>query len=141
MILAALFVGGQEALEGEPPCGQARHAQGRDHSARAGNGGNDDIIGSAQGHQVLAGIGNGRGTGVGHQSAGFSIENTFQNPLAAFGAVVLIIADEGFLDAHMVQQLQTDPGILGSDKIRLFQSFTAPLGNVPQIADGRGDEI
>ena len=54
---------------------------------------------------------------------------------------MLVVADKAFFDAEMVQQLQGYAGILRRDKVRIFQCFTAALGNVTQITDGGRNEI
>ena len=54
---------------------------------------------------------------------------------------MLVVADKAFFNAQVVEQLQTDPGIFCGNKVGLFQSFPAALGNIPQIADGGGDKV
>ena len=42
---------------------------------------------------------------------------------------------------QMVQELDSHPGVLRGDKVRLRQGLGHALGDVPQVADGRGYKI
>ena len=136
-----ILVDGQEALKGEPPGGQAADGQGVDGGAAAGDGQHLHAAFRAQPHQVLAGVGDGRGPGVGHQGAGLACQQPLQNGLTGGDVVVLVIADQGLFDLKVVQQLYGYPGILRRDKIHGLQRLHRPGGEVPQVADGGGDQI
>ena len=54
---------------------------------------------------------------------------------------VLCLEDIQLPDAEAVQKLQRDPGILRGHEVRLSQGLLGPGREVPQVADGRGDQI
>ena len=95
MLIPALFRRREKALEGEAPCGQAGNAEGRNHGAGTGDGGDGDVSFSALPDQVLTWVRNGRGTGVRHQGADLPGLNSIQDFPAAGSFVVLIIAHQG----------------------------------------------
>ena len=138
---ALLFVGGQKPLEAESSGGQPRHRQGAHGGAAAGDGLHGDVLLSAQAHQVLSGIADGRGSGVRHQGAALPRQQTLRNGGACGGPVVLVITDQGLADVEVVQQPQGHPGILGGDKIRRPQCFHRPGRQVPQVADRRCHQV
>ena len=54
---------------------------------------------------------------------------------------MFVVADEGFFDTEMIEQLKGYAGILRRDKIHRFQNFRRAGGKVPQIPDGRAHKI
>ena len=54
---------------------------------------------------------------------------------------MLVVADKAFFNSQMIQKLQRYPGVLRCDEIRLGKSLGTSLGDIPQIADGRGDKV
>ena len=117
---AALFGGGEEALKAEPARCLAGDAQRRDGGTGAGNGTDSDACGGALLHQILAGIGNGRTAGIGYQGAGLTGQDPFHNFITFESLVVLVVANQAFFDAQMVQQLQRNPGIFRGNEICSF---------------------
>ena len=141
MLPPALFIDGQKALKGEPAGGKAADGQGVHRRAAAGDGQNLHAVFRAQPHQVLAGVGNGGRAGVRHQSAGLACQQALENGLPGGDVVVLVVADQGLFDFKMVQQLDGYPGILRRDEVHGLQRLYRPGREVPQIADGGGDQI
>ena len=74
MLPPDLFCGGQEPFKAEPAGGQAGNGKPGDHGAGTGDGRNHDACFGAGTDQVLAGVRNGRGTGVGYQGAVFTAQ-------------------------------------------------------------------
>ena len=141
MFPAAFFVDGEEALEGEASGGQTADGQGVDGGAAAGNGPDLHAVFCAQPHQILAGVRDGGGAGVRHQSAGFPGQQSIQNALPGGDVIVLVIADQRLFHAEMVQKLHGHTGVLRGDEVRVFQRFHRTGGEIPQIADGRSYQI
>ena len=141
MLGAVLLRRGQEALKREAPRRQAGHAQRRDGGAGAGDGADRHARLRAQADQILAGVGDGRGSGVRHERARLARQNALDDARAACRLVVLIIADERLFQLQMVQQPQRHPRVLGRDKIRLRKHLAAALGDIGQIADRRRHKI
>ena len=52
-----------------------------------------------------------------------------------------MVADKGFDNVEMVEQLQGDPCIFGGDKIHLFQRLNGAGGKIRQVADRGADDI
>ena len=138
---ALALAGGQEALEGETPGVQTRYGQRGDGGAAAGYGLHRHAVFGAQRHQLLPGIADSRRTGVRYQRAGLACQQPGQNGLSRRRPVVLVIADQRLFDVEVIQQLDGHAGVLGGDKVRLRQRLHGAGGEVPQIADGRGDQI
>ena len=141
MLPAAFFGGGEKTLKAEPPGGLPGDAQGGDGGAGTGDGAHRDSRLGALFDQIFSRVGNGGAACVGNQGAGLAVQNPLDDLVSFEGLVMLVVADKAFFDAQMIQQFQGDPGILGGDEVRLFQGFPAPDGDVPQIADGGGNEI
>ena len=138
---AAFLVDGEEALKGEPPRGQAADRQGIHCRAAAGDGEHLHPIFGTQPHQILSGIGDGRCTGVRHQSTGLPSQQPLQDGLARSGMVVFVVAHQGLFDLKVIQQLHRDPGVLRGDEVHGSQRLRCPGREVPQVADGRGHQI
>ena len=136
-----LLAGGQEPLEGEAARGQAGHRQSVHGGAAAGDGQHLHAVFGAQAHQILAGVADGGHARVGHQGAGLASQQAGQDGLSGGGAVVLVIADQGLFDVEVVQQLHRHAGILGGDEVGALQRFHGAGGEIPQVADGGGDQI
>ena len=141
MFPAALFRCGQEPLKAEAACRLTGDAQGGDDGAGAGNGANRDSRLGALLYQVLTWVRDGGASGIGYQGAGLSGQNAVQNFFPLEGFVVLVVAHQGLFQFQVVEELQRDPGVLRGDEIRAFQRGLCPGGNVPQIADGGGNQI
>ena len=141
MLEPGALVDGQEALEGEPACGEAGQGQGGDHGAGAGYHQHGDAVLRAEPDQILAGVGDGRHPGVRHQGAALARQEPAQDDGAALGLVVLIVAHQRALKAQVGQQLQGNAGVLRRHKIRLFQGLHGPGRDVAQVADGRSHNI
>ena len=86
-------------------------------------------------------VGDGGAARVRHQGAALPGQQPLQDPGAALLFVVLMVAHQGLFDPQVVQQLQGHAGVLGGDEVRRLQGLGAAPGNVPQIADGRGDQV
>ena len=138
---AVLFVHSQKALKGKPPCGLAGDGQGRYQSAGAGYGADGNPRLPAAGHQLLPGVGDGGGARVGDQGAALPGLKPAQDSLSAGLGAVPVVGDHGLFKPQVVEQLHRHPGILGGDKVRLFQRIRHPPGDIPQVADGGGDQI
>ena len=69
------------------------------------------------------------------------LQQTAENGLSGGVAVVAVIGDHRLFDVQMVQQLHRHTGVLGGDEIHLSHGLRHAPGNVPQIADGCGDEV
>ena len=141
MLPTAFFVRGQKALEAEAPGRQAGDAQRRDRRTGAGNGADAHARLCAERDQILAGIGDGGGTGVGHKRTALAGKQSLDDARAAFIFVVLIIADKRLFQLQMVEKLQGNPRVLRSDEIRLRERFFRTRGDIAQIADRRGNKI
>ena len=102
MFPAAFFVDSEEPFKGEAPGGQTADSQGVDGGAAAGNGPDLYAVFCAQPHQILAGIGDGGGAGVRHQSAGFPGQQPIQNVLPGGDVIVFVIADQRLFHAEMI---------------------------------------
>ena len=138
---AVLLVHGQKALEGEPGGGQARDRQGVHKGAGPRNGHHRDILGGTLGHQLLAGVADGRGAGVGDQGAALPGQQTGDQLIPPGVGIVAVIAHHGLLDVQVVQELHRHPGVLCGDEIHRPQGVSRPKGHVAQVPDGGGDQI
>ena len=141
MLPAAFPIDREETLKGEPPGGQTADSQSVDGGAAAGNGPDFHAVFRTQPHQILTGIGDGRGAGVRYQSAGFSPQQPAQDSLPGGDVVVFVVAYQRLFDAEMVQQLYGHAGVLRGNKIRVFQGLCRPRRKISQIADGGSDQI
>ena len=95
----------------------------------------------ALGHQRLAGVGDGRGTGVRHQGAGLPRQQPPKNLLPALGLVVFIVAHQGLFDPQVVEELEADPGVLGGDEVRQGQGVPTAWEMSPRLPMGVGTRL
>ena len=138
---AVFLVHGQKALKGEAPGGLAGGGQGRDQGAGAGDGHHGDALLGAPGHQLLPRVRDGGHPRVGDQGAVLPRQQPVQHRLAPRLRVVAVIGQHGLFQPQVIEQLDGHPGVLRRDKVRLRQGLGHALGDVPQVADGRGDQI
>ena len=141
MLTTALFGGRQEAFKAESAGALTGDAQRGDDRAGTGNGAYGDACLGTLLHQIFAGIRDGGAAGIRNQSAGLTGEDPLYNKITLTGLVMLIVADEAFFDAHMIQQLQRDAGIFRGDEVRLLQRLPAAGRDVAQVTNGGGYQI
>ena len=132
---------GEEALEAKLLRRQAGHGQRRDGRARAGDDLYVDALLGALAHDVLAGVGDGGHTGVGHERARLTGEQAGDDLLAAGVFVVLIVAHARFFDLKMVEELRRHARVLGGDEVGAAQRLECTHGQVAEVADRRADQI
>ena len=141
MGLAVFLVHRQKTLEGKPPRGLAGDGQGGHQGAGPGNGAHWNTRSAALGHQLLPGVGDGGGARVGDQGTALPGLEPVQDSLPAGPGVVPVVGDHRLFKPQVVEQLHRHPGVLGGDKVRLFQCLRHPPGDIPQVADGSRDQI
>ena len=95
----------------------------------------------AKRHQPLAGVADAGHPRIGHNGAVFTVHQPPQKLRPAGGGVVLMVADEGIADLKMIEQLQGHAGVLRGDKIHRPQHLGRTGRKIPQIPDGRADNI
>ena len=54
---------------------------------------------------------------------------------------VFVAAHQGLFDAQMVQELGGLPGVLTPHLVTALQGLNGPIGDVPQVPDGGGDQV
>ena len=134
-------VDGQKSLKGETARGKAGHTQRGNGGAWARDGTDWNAIGNTKCDHILARIGNGGRARIGHQRAGFAGEQPRKNFLPGLCPVVIVVADERLVDAQVVEQLQGDACVLGTDEIGILQRLPHAGGNVLEVSNGSGNQI
>ena len=94
-----------------------------------------NIVLGAQRDQILAGVGDGRRAGVGHERTGLAAEHPLEYDFTACAAVVFIIGDHrlaGKLTGG--QQLLRNARVLGGDEVDRAEDFACTGRKIAQIA-------
>ena len=139
-LLFLLAVHGQKALEHPAGGVLPGHGQRGDAGRCRRDGHHLDAPGQRVPHDDLARVGNAGHPGVAAQGTALPCLDALQNGFALLQCV-LVVADHGFLQAQMVQQLHGHTGVLGGDEIRRAEGRCYPGRHIVQIADGRGHDV
>src|SRR5205809_3838567 len=132
---------GQKTAEVERIGGQARGGERCDDGGRPGNGDHRNAGANGGGGQSVSGVGHERHTGIGDQGDIGSGEQLGHQFLGARGFIVFVITDERPADFVVVEQVASMARILTSDQVHFAQGAYGAVGDVFQVADGRGHEI
>ena len=132
---------GQKAFKGKPRGRQTRNGDGRRERRGAGDGLDAHAVRMHQGDKRFARVGNGGHPRVRDQRAAFPREHAVQNPFARRAAVVLVVADGRGRNFKMIEQLARDARVFGGDEIAALQRLYRPRRKIPEVADGRTDDI
>ena len=136
MLAPRLFIHGKKALEAPAPGRQTACGERADRSAAAGDRDDRNIVLGAQRDQILAGVGDGRRAGVGHERTGLAAEHPLEHDFTACAAVVFIIGDHrlaGKLTGG--QQLLRNARVLGGDEVDRAEDLACTGRKIAQIAD------
>lgn len=128
-------LGGQETFEDEPVRRQSRRRQRRDQRAGARHRDHPDTQRLCLAHQVEAGIGNQRGTGVRDQRDVLPTLQPGDEAPALLALVVLVAGRQWRLDAEVLEQPDRMAGILRSHQGHLPQHPQGARADVVEIAD------
>ena len=125
-----------ERFGGQPAGGQTDH-----QSAGSGDGFHPKPGGQHLGHHAFAGIADARSTGVGDQRHDLSHAQPVQDLRAAPRLIEAEVADHGFAEAEVGEQLAGAAGVFGSDHRAIPQHPQGPQSDVFEVPDGCGHEI
>ena len=132
---------GQKSLEEEPVGRQRAHHQRRKHGGRAGQGRHARALLACRAHELVAGVGDQRGAGIGDERDGCALGEPCQQLGPGLGGVVVVIGRERGGDGVMVDELAGDPGVLAGDHVGRGQDFQRPHGDVAQVSDRGSDQV
>ena len=138
---AVFLVHGQKALKGKPSRGQTGHRQRVDKGTGAGDGNHGNLLRCALGHQFLSRVTDGGSTGIGDQGAALTPQQAGDQFLSPGSGIVAVVTHHRLLQPQMVEELHRHPGVLGGDEIHLLQGLRRPERQIPQVANGGGDQI
>ncbi len=132
---------GEEAAEVEGVGGEAAADEGGEDGAGAGDDFDGDVGGAAGGDEALAGVGDAGHAGVGDVGDGFALGEFGEELGAAHGLVVLVEADEGFADFEVGEEFAGVAGVFAGDEVDGGEGIAGAEGDVPEVADGGGDDV
>jgi hypothetical protein len=135
---ASGFVG-EESAECECFRGEARSHKSRGGGARSRQDGDRKPFRAAGPDESGAWIGDARHAGICHQSDMQALRDAGDELRGARGFIMLVKADKRFGDFEVMEEHARVAGILCRDQIACPQSLQCPQGNIPQIANRRGD--
>lgn len=92
-------------------------------------------------YQTIAGIGDARHAGVGHQRDRTSLFKLNDQLRRAGEFVVLVVADGPLFNSEVGEQFLGLPRVLASDEIDFLQRAKRPKSDVFEIADRCGDQV
>src|SRR5947208_6144008 len=92
-------------------------------------------------NQSSAGFGRPWRSGIGNERDFFAGRESLDQLRSAHCFVVLVITQHRFVDPVMLQQNPGVPGVLGRDKIDIFQNFQRPQGDVSKISNWSSDDV
>src|SRR5258708_10931885 len=131
----------QEANEQKFFVGQAGSGKGSEQRGWTGNRHHGNLVPQAERDQAVAGVGNERHSRVAHQRGPRALLQPDDQFRRAGHFVVLVVADERFVNVVVIQELQRVARIFAGDLIDFLQDAHRPQRDVFEIADWRPDEI
>jgi hypothetical protein len=96
---------GEKAKEEEFFVGQARSGKSCEEGGRAGDGDDRDVMANGEGDEAMAGIGDERHSGIADECDVGTLLHGEDKFGRAGEFIVLVIADEGFVNLKVVQEL------------------------------------
>ena len=120
---------------------QPRQDQRGQRRRRAGSRRHRQFFGDRRAHELVAGVGDERRSGVARPAPPARRGATPRGSRAAPLGVVVVIELERRSDPVAGEQPRGNPGVLAKDAVDTAQHRQRPQGDVAEIADRRGDEI
>ncbi len=140
-LLATLsFFDVKETVKGKRMGGESGGDQGRGDGGGAGENGEFDTLITTGFQETVSRVRQAGGSGVGNNCDVLTFPGTCNevgNPLLF---VVVVKRNQGAGDFEVIEELKGVTGVLAGDEVSVPQRVDRPKGNVPQIADGGGDE-
>lgn len=121
--------------------GKAAGGEGGDEGAGARDGFDAEAGGDRLGDDAGAGVGDAGGAGVGDEGDLLPAPESVEDLGGAAGLVEAEVAEEGFADLEVLEELAGAPGILGGDDIAFTQDAEGAKRDVLEVSDGGGDEV
>src|SRR5262249_34912446 len=131
----------QKAAHVEFVSRQAARGKRSDGGGGAGNRDHWNAVLDGKAHDAVAGIGDGRRSGVADQGNGGPPGEPLHQFGGALALVVLVVAERGSRDAVVVEQAASVARIFAGDHLGGAQHTQRPQRDVFQGADGSGDDV
>ena len=133
--------GRQKPLEEEAVRRQAGDDESGEDGRGAGHRNDLDLLRQGLGHELEAGIGNQRRSGIRHEGQRRAAREPGEQMRPHDRGIVLVIGDERRRDAIMGEQGLGDPRVLRDDGVGRGERRQRPKRNVAEIADRRRDDV
>ena len=136
MLKSLLLCDGKEAFKCKTWCRDTAHRRRRCHCRRSRNSFNGDIKVSAHSDQILARIGDTGHTCIGYHRTALPALQAAYDIFRNVWCRMLVIAEQRLFYIKMIEKLDGNSCILGTDEIHFRQDPDSSVGDILQIADG-----